>query len=213
MACRIPPSSAGLPCCILAQEMDADYVVFGDYTSDGQTLTVNARLLRVNPVCLLPDGPGNRRAASLMDLHTRLVWRCWAICDHGYPLDFSQFSKLQRPLGLAAFEQYIRGLLANDDEARLRDLKEAARLEPDWPEPAFALGEFYFQKNDCASALALVREIPASDPQGAGSYVCFWRLPFAPGPAGSKPKKFSMTSQEHSNDNVVSGADLPGDSE
>ena len=31
----------------VAQEMDADYIVFGNFTSDGKTLTINARILRV----------------------------------------------------------------------------------------------------------------------------------------------------------------------
>src|SRR5208282_4879030 len=38
----------------IAQEMDADYVIFGDFASDGKILTVDARILRVNPVALLP---------------------------------------------------------------------------------------------------------------------------------------------------------------
>src|SRR5260370_24757530 len=33
----------------VAQEMDADYTVFGSFASDGKTLTVNARLMRINP--------------------------------------------------------------------------------------------------------------------------------------------------------------------
>src|SRR5690348_153293 len=36
----------------VAQDLDADYVVFGNFTSDGTSLTVNARVLRVNPVGL-----------------------------------------------------------------------------------------------------------------------------------------------------------------
>ena len=192
----------------IGEEMDADYVVFGDYTSNGQTVTVNARLLRVNPVGLLPMVQETDSLPSLMDLHAKLAWRLLGSCDHGYPLDFSQFSKLQRPLGLAAFEEYIRGLLANDDDARLRELKEAARLEPDWPEPAFALGEFYFQKNDCASALPWYAKIPPSDPQGVeatfASGVCRLRLN-QPDQAEQIFDDLEQSIQR----NVAAGADLP----
>ena len=76
-----------------------------------------------------------------MEFHPKLLWRLLSANDHGYPQSLAEFSKAQRPLRLDAFEQYIRGLLANDDDVRLRDLKEAARLEPDWPDPDFAIGD------------------------------------------------------------------------
>src|SRR5271156_2782516 len=118
----------------IAQELDADYVVFGNYSSDGRNLTVSARLLRVSPVALLPVVEESDSLSSFMDMHARLTWKILKSSDHNYPLSLAAFSALQRPPSLAAFEQYIRGLLANDDETKLRDLKEAARLEPDWPE-------------------------------------------------------------------------------
>src|ERR1700757_1499615 len=157
------PSSAKLSHATMlhiAQEMDADYIVFGDFTTDGNTMTANARVLRVSPVALLPmvkeDGPLN----SLMEFHTRLVWGLLRTCDRNYPLSLPQFSKLQQPLGLAAFEQYIRGLLSNDDDSRLRYFQGAARLERDWPEPAFAMAEVYFQRNDCIAALPWYAKVP-----------------------------------------------------
>ena len=76
-------------------------------------------------MALLPVVVETDSLSSLMELHTKLVWKLLGTCDHGYSLNLTEFSKIQKPLSLAAFEQYIRGLLANDDETRLRDLKEA----------------------------------------------------------------------------------------
>ena len=64
----------------IAQEMDADYVVFGNFGSDGTSLTVNARVLRVNPVALLPVVRETAPLNALMDLHTRLAWRLLTTC-------------------------------------------------------------------------------------------------------------------------------------
>ena len=125
----------------VAQDLDADYVVFGNFTSDGTSLTVNARVLRVNPVALLPAVRETGALDSMMNLYTRLTWRLLTMVDRNFPLNQADFSKLQRVLYLGAFEHYIRGLLANEDETRIRDLKEAARLEPNWPDPAFSLGQ------------------------------------------------------------------------
>jgi tetratricopeptide (TPR) repeat protein/TolB-like protein len=192
----------------IAEELDADYVVFGSFTSDGQNLTVDARLLRVSPVALLPEVRESGPLASLMELHTKLVWRLLGTSDPSFPLSLSDFSRLQRPLSLSAFEQYIRGLLANDDASRLRDLKEAARLEPDWPEPEFAIAEVYFLRNDCASALPWFALVPQTHPRSVEAVfstgVCRLRMGQA-----DKAEEIFAGLQENLHRNLVSGADLP----
>jgi tetratricopeptide (TPR) repeat protein len=192
----------------IAQEVDADYIVFGNYTSDGKTITVSARLLRVSPVALLPVMQESDELASLMQMQTKLTWRLLGTTNHGYPLSFADFSRLQQPLSLAAFEQYIRGLLANDDETRLRDLKEAARLEPDWPEPAFAIAEAFFQKNDCASAIPWFSKVPPKHARRVEATfsigVCRLRL----GQPDKAEEVFNGL-EEDLHTNLVNGADLP----
>ena len=192
----------------IAQDLDADFVVYGNFTSDGKSLTVNSRLLRVNPTALLPVVQESGALDSLMDLHTRLVWRLLGTCDAKFPIDLPGFAKLQRPLQLAAFEQYVRGLLANEDEVRLHDLKEAARLEPDWPEPAFALGQLYFHRNDCYSALAWFAKVPPSHDRSVeanfSAGVCRLRMG-----QPEKAEQVFAALQEDLRRNLVSGADLP----
>jgi tetratricopeptide (TPR) repeat protein len=192
----------------IAQELDADFVVFGNFTSDGKSLTVNARVLRVNPIALLPTATETGQLSSLMDLHMHLVWQLLHTTEHDYPLSLAEFSKLQRPLSLAAFEQYIRGLIANDDEVRLRDLREAIRLEPDWPDPAFALGEVYFQRNDCSAALPWFARIPRTHERSVEALfsigVCRLRLG-----QPDKAQEIFASLQEDLRHNLFSGADLP----
>lgn len=192
----------------IAQEMDADFVIFGNFGSDGNTLTVNARVMRVNPVALLPTVRETGALNGLMDLHTRLTWRLLSTTDHAFPLSLNEFSKLQRPLQLGAFEHYIRGLLANDDEARIRDLKEAVRLEPDWPDPAFALGEVYFTRNDCGSALTWFARVPPTHERSIeavfDSGVCDLRMN-----QPEKAERLFTSLQEELKQNMASGAELP----
>jgi Tfp pilus assembly protein PilF/TolB-like protein len=192
----------------VAQEMDADYAVFGSFACDGKTLTVNARLMRINPAALLPVIAERGPLDSLMELHTRITWHLLTATDHNYPLSLAEFSKMQRPLSLAAFEQYIRGLLASDDDVRLRDLKEAARLEPEWPDPAFAIGEVYFARDDCNSALPWFARVPATNARSVEAVfstgVCRLRL----GQADQAEQVFASL-QERLKDSLVSGGDLP----
>jgi tetratricopeptide (TPR) repeat protein len=162
----------------------------------------------VSPIALLPVAAENGQLSSLVDLHTHLVWQLLYTTDHAYPLSLAEFSKLQRPLRLAALEQYIRGLIANDDEVRLRDLREAIRLEPDWPDPAFALGEVYFQRNDCSAALPWFTRIPRSHERSVEALfsmgVCRLRLG-----QPDKAQEIFASLQEDLRHNLISGADLP----
>jgi tetratricopeptide (TPR) repeat protein/TolB-like protein len=144
----------------VAQDLDADYVVFGSFTSDGKTLTIDSRVLRTDPLALLPSVRETGSLDSLMDMQSRVVWRLLSETDKSYRPTLAEFSKSQRPLRLDAFEHYIRGLLANEDELRLRELREASRLEPSWPDPYFALAETYFTRNDCGTALSFLAHVP-----------------------------------------------------
>jgi tetratricopeptide (TPR) repeat protein len=144
----------------IAQDLDADFVIFGSFTSDGTSLTVDSRVLRVDPTALLLPVHESGTLDSLMELHARVVWQLLSGSDRAYPLALKDFSKLQRPLRLDAFEHFVRGILANEDEPRLRELREAARLEPTWPDPAFALGETYASRTDCSSALPWFAKVP-----------------------------------------------------
>src|SRR6266853_1442501 len=95
-----------------------------------------------------------------MCFRERTGWRHWKKWVCRIPRDFRTppSSRLRRKppppsMRLEALENFIRGLTGSQDEERLRLLREAARLEPAWDRPAFELGQIYFMKRDCDSAL------------------------------------------------------------
>jgi tetratricopeptide (TPR) repeat protein len=192
----------------IAQNMDADFVIFGRFTSDGQALKVEAQILRVSPTRLLPAIQETGPLDSLMDLHVRLLWRLLSANDHAYPRTLEEFSKAQRPLRLDAFEHYVRGLLASDDDPRLRELREAARLEPEWPDPDYAIGDAYYARRDCDSALIWFAKVPKTHDR----YV---EAVFATGVCRllmnqpEKAEEVFLSLQGALRNNLVSGADLP----
>src|SRR2546425_667025 len=144
----------------VAGELDADFVIFGSSTFDGNILSVQAHLLRVSPAALFPPVRETGLLETLMDLHTRVVWRLFSTNDRNFAMSLADFSRAQRPLRLDAFEHFVRGRLATQEEARSRELREAVRLEPEWPEPAYALGQVAFTKRDCATAITWFARIP-----------------------------------------------------
>jgi tetratricopeptide (TPR) repeat protein len=192
----------------IAQNMDADYVVLGRFTSDGQTLMVESQIMRVSPTRLLPAVRETGPLDTLMDLHVHLLWRLLAANDHAYSKSLEEFSRVQRPLRLDAFEHYVRGVLATDDDPRLRELREAARLEPQWPDPDFAIGDTYYARRDCDSALIWFAKVPKTHDR----YV---EAVFATGVCRllmnqpEKAEEVFASLQEALRSNLVSGADLP----
>jgi len=192
----------------VAEDLDADFVVFGRFMANGTSLTIESQILKVNPARLLPAFRETGTLDSLMDLHARLVWRMLSANAHNYSLSLAEFTKLQRPLRLDAFEHFVRGLLASEDDARLRELREAARLEPEWPDPDFALGEVYFARRDCDSALPWYARVPKTHDR-------FVEAVFATGVCQlllGRPERAEelLTSlRETMKNNGVFGADLP----
>src|SRR5580658_5901530 len=192
----------------IAQNMDADYVILGRFTSDGQSLMVESQILRVSPTRLLPAIRETGPLDTLMDLHERLLWRLLSANDHAYQRSLEEFSKVQRPLRLDAFEHYVRGLLASEDDPRLRELREAARLEPEWPDPDFAIGDAYYARRDCDSALIWFAKVPKTHDR----YV---EAVFATGVCRllmnqpDKAEEVFVSLQQALRNNLVSGADLP----
>ncbi len=192
----------------VAEDLDADFVIYGRFSAKGTSLTIESRILRVNPTSLMPALRETGTLDSLMDLHTRLVWRMLSANERKYRLNLAEFTKRQRPLRLDAFEHYTRGLLANEDDLRLRELHEAARLEPDWPDPDFALGEAYYSRRDYNSALAWFFKVPKSHDRYVeavfASGVC--RL-FLNQPDHAEEDLAGL--QGALRNNLVSGADVP----
>ena len=192
----------------IGTDLDADFVVFGGFTSDGKTLTVEARVLRTHPAALLPPVRETGPLDSLMELHARLIWRLLAANDANYKQTLPEFLQLQRPLRLDAFEHFVRGLLASDDDVRVRELREAVRLDPEWPAPAFALGQAAFSNRDCASAITWFARVPSTDARYVEaeftSGVCQLLL--------DQPKQAEITFtalQDSLKNNLVSGGVLP----
>src|SRR2546425_418958 len=150
----------------IAEDMDADFVIFGRYAYDGKKLKITANLLRVSPPGLVPAIQESGSLEELMDMHQRLTWRLLRAAAPAYKHSEQEFAKMQRPLRLDAFVHYIRGVLVGADEQRILRLPQAARLASGWADPAYALGQSYFARRDCDDALAWVSEVPPTDARG-----------------------------------------------
>ncbi len=154
----------------IAAEMDADYIVFGEFAPQGNSIQVTSHILSVTPPHLAAPLIESGTLDSLAQTQARAAWSMLCAIQNSLSISATcdsqssssrEFVNAARAVRPDAFEFFIKGLLNPDDEIRLRDFREAARLDPDWEEPAFALGRTYYVKRDCEAALQWFAKVPA----------------------------------------------------
>jgi tetratricopeptide (TPR) repeat protein len=140
----------------LAQTLDADYIIVGFYTLQGNNLHVSAELLDVNALRLsqaeVQDGPLDH----MLDVLDSLAWHITRKLDPKFPLPESSFHAASAKLRLNGFENYVRGILETEPAERIRHLKIAVAENPSYSPAWLALGMTYFSEQQFdASATAL----------------------------------------------------------
>jgi Flp pilus assembly protein TadD/TolB-like protein len=152
----------------LAEQIGADHVIFGQYVSEGTTLTITARVLRTRPPTLSPEYKQSGTVDQWLQLEARLGWQLLCALEGqpagslrcGTAASESQFNAKLAGVPASAFESYARGLSGASNDERLGNLREASRLAPMWMAPAQALAESYFTLRDCDAALPWLARIP-----------------------------------------------------
>jgi tetratricopeptide (TPR) repeat protein len=153
----------------IAAEIDADYVVFGEFAQEGSTVRVTARVLGINPPRLSTPLEETGGLDSLAEIQAKLSWRVLcqmqntldrnAACDSSAPAA-QQFVRNAKRVRADALQYFVWGLESPAEETRLRDLRDAARLDPEWDEPVFAIGQTYYAHRDCESASSWFTKVP-----------------------------------------------------
>lgn len=145
----------------LAREMDADYVVFGRYHYDGNSLRVTAQLLKMAALRLTPVVTQSGPLPSLIDLQAALAGDLLRLID--LDLEARAWEETPEPR-LEAFEQYVRGLTASTHPEQTGHFKEALRLSPGYTEAMLQLGKTYYAARDYSNAANWLAKVPKSDP-------------------------------------------------
>ena len=150
----------------VAQELDADYVLMGDFRVDGGNLTVHARLMDLDHLRLSPEMTESGPLNNLIAIQTGLAWD---VLNTLKRLDIP--SKLQfvtefPPLRVDALENYTRGVLAPTNQEKIRRFQEAVRLEPGNTLAMLQLGKTLFATRDYVSAVEWLTKVPLNAARG-----------------------------------------------
>ena len=148
----------------LGEEMDADFLVLGRYAYDGQTFTATAQLLDMKKLHLSPEVKEAGPLPKLLDLQLALTWDMMRVMNPGELSSRNAFVAAGPSVRLDALEKYIRGVIASDRAERLRNLREAVRLNPSYPPAVLLLARTYYDARDYANAASWFARVPAGDP-------------------------------------------------
>jgi tetratricopeptide (TPR) repeat protein len=150
----------------IAQELDADYVLMGDYRLDGSTLAIHAQVLDVGRLRLGPELTESGPLESLITLQTALSWDVLNSVGLPSKLSKDQYVGQFPPIRVDALENYVRGVLATSTSEKIKHFKQAVSLEPGRTLPMLQLGKTYYDAKDYESAITWLAKVPPSDAYG-----------------------------------------------
>ena len=155
---RVPASSRLSQATIIrvAQIVGAQQVIVGSFAVDGASLTIHARAIRLDTGRRFPDISETGALTELFTIFGRVARRL---------LPDSRVAASEMERGhppLSAFEEYIKGAVAQNPATQIVFLKEALRYEPDFHRARLALWTVYTEQGDHRQALDIVQQVPAA---------------------------------------------------
>ncbi len=144
----------------IAQTLDADYVVFGNYTVANGRIRASARVLDMHGPSMGATLDQEGKLDQLINIEDELAWKTAMQIDPKLNLEEQTFLAASRNLRLDAFENYIRGLVEPGIQERIGHLTKAVQLSPGYVQAWFALGQAYFDNQQYDQAQAAFAKVP-----------------------------------------------------
>jgi tetratricopeptide (TPR) repeat protein/TolB-like protein len=143
----------------LGQLVAATHVVAGSFQLEGQTLTVRARVIRLDTGRMIPEIVERGPLHDMSDVYAKIARRL--VPESTVSLE--QIKKGQVPL--SAFEPYIKGVLAEAPATKLGFLEDALAAYPNFQRARLALWGVFTEQGEHQRALDAVRQVPDSHQQ------------------------------------------------
>lgn len=154
---RVPPIAALSHATVirLGQVVGAAQVIVGSYDLRNEQLTVRARAIRLDTGRMFPEVAESGPLAELFAIYGRVARRLLP----DLRVTAEQMEQVHPPI--AAFEQYIKGVLAESLDNRTTFLAQALKLAPAFQRPRLALWQAYTDADEHQQALTVARQVPA----------------------------------------------------
>jgi tetratricopeptide (TPR) repeat protein len=154
---RVPVSAALSHATVirLGQLVGAATAVVGSVQVEGQDLIVRARSIRIDAGRMTPEIVESGPLAELFAIYGRVARRLAPASK----VTAEEMEQGHPPI--AAFEQYVKGLLAHAPASKISFLTQALRIEASFHRVRLELWNAYRDLSEHQQALAAVRDVPA----------------------------------------------------
>lgn len=156
----------------LALTLDADQIVVGSFSMDGQDLVAEAQLVDVPHLRMTEPVSTRGKLTDMIAIFDSLAWKLTRELDPGFSVAEQTFIAAGANLRLDAFEQYIRGITEADQSERLTHLENAVKLSPGFSPAWMALGREEYATQQYDKAADAFAKVDQNGPDGleAGFY-------------------------------------------
>jgi tetratricopeptide (TPR) repeat protein len=145
----------------IGETLDAGQIAFGEFRVDGadtaaSTLKSNIRLtlhiIDLRKMQQKAEFVENGSLETLSQMETKLAWMLLRqLAPENTPSEDTFFHD-RAPVRVDAMESYVRGLMAQTEEQKLKLFTQASRLDDHFSQPNFQLGKIMFGKKDYKGA-------------------------------------------------------------
>ncbi len=156
----------------LAQTLDADEIIVGSFSMDGQDLVAEAQLVDVPHLRMTKPVTARGKLVDMISIFDSLAWKLTKELDPDFNVAEKTFVAAGANLRLDAFEQYIRGITEPVQSERLQHLQTAVKLSPGFSPAWMALGREEYSTEQYDKAAEAFAKVDRAGPDGleAGFY-------------------------------------------
>ncbi len=144
----------------IAQQLDANFVVIGSFTTNKDKIAIQARVLSVDGLRLSAPLEDGAPLSRLFDAENAVAWKVAREMNPQLNIAEGTFLAAPGSVPLPAFESYIRGTNAPSSQERIAKLKAAVAIAPDYAAALLSLGKTQFATHDYSAAATTLAKVP-----------------------------------------------------
>ncbi len=157
---RVPPVATLSEATVIriGQIVGAEQIVAGSFSIERNVLTIRARAIRLDTGRTFPEIMEQGALTELFALFASIARRLLPDST----VTMTEMERSHPPI--AAFEQFVKGSVAENPATRIILLKEALRFAPDFQRARLELWNAFTEQGDHRQALEVARQVPADHP-------------------------------------------------
>jgi tetratricopeptide (TPR) repeat protein len=195
----------------IAEQLDVDYVVLGQYRYDGHVFTATADLLDMRREKLLGPNIESGLLVELINIETSLAWDVLHRLRPDFTASREAYLATFPQVRLDALENYVHGTIASTAPEKISHFREATRIDPSYNEAWLQLGKSYLSERQYDHAMSAFSQIPQSVPLAREADFYLGLAAYAAGDLAKAESAFSFVAlsfplpEVYNNLGVVSG--------